>query len=278
MNDFLKKVKEDIQKSGFLTELIVGQKLSKDGWKVEFAQTYRDLDEQISRDIDVIAHKVYDNPDCDLQLVINLVFEVKRGNDRPWVVFMTEDRDPEYRWNILHAGEAYLTQGGAKFTYALSTKDILRSDGKFGTAFDDAFKGEKNAKPRIYEALISATKAAHWKKASWGETKSNAQYQSGSQVVLEFFIPIALTTDKLFEVHLIDREADLREAQWLPVKLHYSSPNYSEGGVQFYPYATTLATLDEFMVVINGWFKKLADNFSTAVERQRNKDKEITNL
>ena len=88
----IQKIIKDIEKSGFLTELKVGQKLSSKNWKVSFGETYLDYDEKKSREIDIQAYKVKNNKDVNFQLVFTVFIEVKYEPKNPWVVFMRGDR------------------------------------------------------------------------------------------------------------------------------------------------------------------------------------------
>lgn len=85
------KILKDIEQSGFLAELQAGRHLAAKNWRVRFGETYQDLDEGISREIDIAASKIHNDDQVNLQLVFNLPIEVKREPNYPWVIFMTEE-------------------------------------------------------------------------------------------------------------------------------------------------------------------------------------------
>lgn len=92
VNDkFIKRVKEDMHKSGFPLEIEVSSVLEKFGWNVQNQSFYLDEEENKPRSIDIFASKV-------LKVVtskyfdyfnIYLVIECKK-NQKPWLFYTTQ--------------------------------------------------------------------------------------------------------------------------------------------------------------------------------------------
>lgn len=268
----IQKIIKDIEKSGFLSELKVGQKLSSKNWKVSFGETYLDYDEKKSREIDIQAYKVKNNKDVNFQLVFTVLLEVKYEAKNPWVIFMTKDSMHDYKWIILHSGEAYMSPaGGAYFTKCLSPNPFSRKDKKSGTAFHEAFK-KSDAPSKIYKALIGASKAAYHHKEMLKRDENVEKYSSDNQVVLEFYVPVVIVAGELFESHLVNDKIEVKEAKWLPVKLNYSSENYVKNDeIWFRPYIASLKDIDSFVEKIDEWVDSLYDNLSKSIGKLRNK-------
>ena len=271
MKDLKAKIKEDIKKTGYITELKVAQILEKDKWETTFGQTYQDLDEVKSREIDIVAYKVLNDKNVNLQLVFNLSIEIKHAPDYPWVIFMTKDSWTTYGWSILHCGECYRKEPGVIFSPGdLNTKPLCRSDGKTGTSFYEAFK-KSDATSKIFKALIGASKAAFFKKEQWGEHPDNTKYTAEGQVILEFFIPLVVVEGQLFEAHLKKDDVILKETKWIPIKLNYSSPNYSKDNrdLRFHPYLSTKDGLPLFLNQMGDWISFVSSNFKKRIQLLR---------
>jgi hypothetical protein len=274
MSDLIDKIKNNIKQSGFLTELKVAQILKSKTWKLSFNQSYQDFDENKSREIDIVAYKVYNDLDIEFQMVINLYIEVKREIDHPWVVFMTEwdHQWPTYGWSILHCGEGYHKGRSTVFSPKdLDTSLLIRSDRKFGTAFYEAFK-KTESYPKIFKAIIGASKAAYFGKETWGEHPDNLKFDPKKGVVIEFMIPLVFVEGQLFEVHLDNHDLDIRSSTWLPIKLNYSSPRYvkeNRHDLTFYPFISKVDGLSIFLDIIEQWISLVFSNFQRSVKLKR---------
>ena len=264
-----KQIAKDLEKSGYVSELQTGRALQKHDWHITFGETYVDHDDKKSREIDIEACRVFNDKESNLLVVMNLYVEVKQSLKHPWTVFMTRDSSYDYGWTILHAGNAYMRKGHVAFPVAMTSEPMSRSDKKVGSAFHEAFR-DPDVPSTIYKALISACKAAFHRQANWGESDENRRYESNRKVVLEFFIPLVVVAGQLFEVQLIDDNVEILSADWLPVKLNYSSPHYRDGSdIIFHPYITSLKSIDTCLAVFDNWFHVLCKRFSEDVLRCR---------
>lgn len=264
-----KQIEKDLEKSGYIAELHTGCALQKQGWHITYGETYADRDDKKSREIDIVAYRVFNNKEANLQIVMNLFVEVKQSFKHPWTVFMTHDSFHDYGWTILHAGSAYMKKGHVAFPNAMTTEPMSRPDMKVGSAFHEAFR-DPDAPSTIYKALISACKAAFHGQASWGEDDDTFQYEAGRKVVLEFYVPLVVVAGQLFEVQLIDNKVEILPADWLPVKLNYSSPQYcKDGDILFHPYITSLKRIEKCLNAFDKWYDVLCSRFRDNVLRCR---------
>ncbi len=271
MEDLKLKIAEDIKKTGYITELKVAQILAEDKWKTTFGKSYQDFDEGKSREIDIVAYKVLNDKDVNLQLVFNLSVEIKHEPTYPWVIFMTKDPWSSYGWSILHCGESYMKESGTIFgPDDLNNKPLCRSDGKTGSSFYEAFK-KSDATSKIFKALIGASKAAYFQKEQWGEHPDNTKYNVKNQVILEFFIPLVVVEGQLFEAHLEKEDVLVKESTWVPIKLDYSSPNYSKDDrdIRFHPYLSSKDGLPTFLNIMGGWISLISSNFKKRIQSLR---------
>lgn len=264
-----KQIAKDLEKSGYIAELHTGRALQKHDWHITFGETYVDRDDKKSREIDIEANRVFNDKDANLHVIMNLYVEVKQSLKHPWTVFMTRDSSHDYGWTILHAGNAYMGKGHVAFPIAMTTEPMSRPDKKVGSAFHEAFR-DPDAPSTIYKALISACKAAFHRQASWGESDESRRFEANRKVVLEFFVPLVVVAGQLFEVQLIDDNVEILPADWLPVKLNYSSPQYRDGNdILFHPYLTSLKSIEACLTAFDQWFQVLCNRFSADVLRYR---------
>ena len=99
---FLKKIKDDIEKTGFLTELRVGELLYAKDWSVSHSESYEDLDSQKSREIDIVSTKSYHDKETNLYTEFHLIIKVKKSSKYPWVIFTTPHIYRGWGWRLLH--------------------------------------------------------------------------------------------------------------------------------------------------------------------------------
>ena len=274
---FEEKVLDDVRKSGFPTELEVTKRLIEKSWQVSNSCSYEDLDENKSREIDIVAHKMVRHSSSDCRIIPYLVVEVKMDTSKPWVIFTTDDEEwADYGWSILHSGHDYLVNGCAVMS-GREMNTLLLSNGstRTGKAFMEAFRGE-GAPSRIYEALMSASKAAFFKRHQFGRD-DELEELGDADTYLEFYIPVVVVKGDLFSLRLDEQgEEVLERSPWIPVRFQYSSPNYrgERPEWQFRPYVVAIQHLEAFLDVVETWHNSVALNMSNAVSRHRSRTKD----
>ena len=161
-NDFIEKIKKDLGKSGFGSELNVRRILQDNGWSISGGSAYFDKDEEKSREIDAIAHRsslVRHEEQC---LVFNsflLFIEVKK-TEKPWVVFRrnTEKHFDSCAWNNI-INSINLPCEPRFLTKRLMEYSLLKINKWEGTGMHEAFK-IPNQPSQWYGAFLTASKAA----------------------------------------------------------------------------------------------------------------------
>lgn len=111
MNEsLLNRIRQDIEKTGFITELKVASILYKHNWHVSHSRSYEDFDLQKSREIDIDATKNYNHKEANFYSEFRLIVEVKKIDKKPWVIFTTPHVYKGWGWRILHSGWNYTSK------------------------------------------------------------------------------------------------------------------------------------------------------------------------
>lgn len=94
VDEEIKKMKSDIERSGFPLEILISSILIKNGWNVVNQQYYFDDAEKKSRTIDIVSHKAEFRTIGDYDRVkFSLVLDCKKSTT-PWV-FYTMHNEPD---------------------------------------------------------------------------------------------------------------------------------------------------------------------------------------
>ncbi len=149
------KIIEDLNKSGFASEMHVAKAFLDDGWKCQPGHFYLDLEENKYREIDISAYKVYFKKNHIL-LEFHIYAEVKKSKT-PWVVFTRERETPEGWSNPSVLSnvdfEAY------SLTDILSKTSLSKKYNWIGYGIHESFK-DPNQHNRWYKAAINSCKAS----------------------------------------------------------------------------------------------------------------------
>lgn len=269
------RILEDLNKTGFISELYIAQNIANKGWKPTLSSSFFDKDLNISREIDIIATKKAISVDDKLSLWVNLVIEVKKSS-KPWIIFTNEleKKGVFYNgmpgWTLIHGGENYIGDRGGVFSPEDIHEHLMRIDKKrIGKAFHEAFKPPTETS-KIFQAIISACKAAIDKSEVYPEENSYRKKSVNTdKIYLEFYHPMIVIDGPLFEVYLDDKNAiKLEEQDWIPVNYEYSSNNYgSEYGrsVTFYPDIVKYEAIDQYIDLVDKWLATMMINFSKRI-------------
>jgi hypothetical protein len=93
-----------VERSGFPLEMEVASTLVKEGWDVAPASTYRDRDQDVLREIDLVAHKILritppGSSTTPYSVEVELVIECKKSQEYVWV-FLPQPRSHEELENL----------------------------------------------------------------------------------------------------------------------------------------------------------------------------------
>ncbi|MBI5383247.1 MAG: hypothetical protein HZA90_01025 [Verrucomicrobia bacterium] len=164
MNDELKnKLLQDLEKSGFASEMQTMRTIRRAGWHCSGAGTYFDRDACKTRTIDVEAYSLardWEVGDGGVEFEYHLFIEVKKA-ERPWIVFRQKEQyeNSGDAWhNPYFSHNEALSLG--KLVPALHKYSIRKDLGWLGYGVHEAFK-EPQDTGRWYAAAVTACKAAY---------------------------------------------------------------------------------------------------------------------
>ena len=270
-----KSILDEINKTGFVSELKIGSILSKAGWNTFPCFSYMDKDEGKSREIDMIASKIEYDEFLDFNLYVDLVIEVKKSDSKHWVVFTVPKSNISYGWSIIHGGTNYiknvqLFNNEYDKSIIFNDKHIDSSNPKYslprvGKAFHEFSKSEKD-KSQIYGSLISASKAAIYHRDLFYKQDQNADYNENQNTTLSLYLPVVVFDGKLFEVfNNAKGEIELKGADYIPIEMQYSSPNYNSFGFYetFQPDLVTIDYLPTYLKNIESWISQMWEGFKS---------------
>lgn len=259
MQELKTKILNDIKKSGFLAEMKTNEILIKNGWKnTHNAETFLDKDMDKSREIDITTFKIKNDAEKNISLGIHLIIEVKKS-DKPWIIFSQEKKHISHNglgWGILHFKDN-ITRHQLSYN-DINLKNRHANSTLFGTSYYEAFK-EPSESSQVYSALMTSCKAAvHEKKQNSWEI-DDKEYDSDKDHHLDFFLPLVILDGIMFQSTLDKNgEINLEQVEYSPIKLNYSSKNYTE--TNFYPEIITLNGLKEHLDKIEEWHQSMFDS------------------
>jgi hypothetical protein len=273
MNEqFKNKIIDDIKQTGFPVELKAASMLERSEWRIIQNSTYVDYDHTKSREIDITARRLFHGRTDNTLFVINLIIEVKKSEKRPWIFFTTPNTRPPYQTFL---GPSYgqiihTTNFNAK---NLSPKDFMidfprNQESEVSTSFYEAFKSPDEPS-KIYEAVLSATKAAVYEKRmesgehflSQSEIESNAkkEYRKDLPESLDVFIPIVILDGTMCKAKISDDDQiSIEQCSYIPLVFSHSS-NIYEYYLSFYPEVMTIDYFEKFLLDINRWGESVID-------------------
>jgi len=274
------EILNDIQKTGFVTELKAVSLFIEKGWSTEHSTTYEDKDENRSREIDIVATKVEYIRELGFRLIINLVCEVKKS-ERPWIIFTTRRTLGSLGWRIMHnlvntfiIKESKTSKTGKSRHSILDfdsidKKNIREHENRVGKAFHE-LKKNPGEKSKIYEALITSSKASKYFNDLYEEKNDEKEFVPDGMSELEFFLPTVILDGKLFEVYnQTNGDMKVHSKQYIPVEMKYSSPNYRKGNwdVDFFPDVITFDYLSDHLNQIEIWRQSMITLISDSLKK-----------
>jgi hypothetical protein len=252
---FYKKVKDDLEKSGFTSEMRVIRAFRQSGWTCEGGAAYFDRDERKTREIDAVgSHHVRKEVAKDLFAAswFYVVAEVK-STQTPWVVFreqLSSDPLPAMdAWcNLADCGG--FTEMRVELAPGLSEHSLLCELGWRGYSVHECFKAPGKAS-RWYSAFVSASKAAHhvfgrhtrYQK----KREKNADAKLHFPAAFYFVQPVVVLDGQLLSADLDGNGVVvLGEISAAPFEFHFQSKFYRRT-----QYRVDLVQLDHFAAYLS---------------------------
>ena len=258
MDDSLRnKILEDINKTGYLLELIVARKLYAKNWRTFVNRSYVDPETKKIRETDVYAFNAYqiDN----IYLEVNLVIETKK-HSKPWVIFVNH-YDAEIVKDI-RSFETHLFLDNFNLdlidTYQFSDTLPRMQVDYIGRNFYEAFKSP-NENSKIYEAIISVGKAAiyHRDKEKYdGAILDSDNYDKTKPTKISVFLPLIILEGVLSIATITESlEINFQETNYCPVDLDFDDDDFNDS-----TYLVDIITkdyLEEYIVKIETWINSV---------------------
>ena len=240
------KISEDIERTGYPTELTVGKILEQKGWELHYNVYYIDEDERKGREIDIVATEVIYHKELPIHIEYSLICAVKKSS-KPWVVFSTEATGLEGGgWNWLHVSENL--NGNILPADKIDANSTISQFRRLGHAYHVAFQNNNSS---ILEALSSAVKASEQHRKHYEEwyeedrrsdearKKSSKKYHS--LVILE---PMIILDGQLYEAYLnVEKKLIVKKVNHIPVCFGYISLAYKHAEY-FSNYIVEIVTVD----------------------------------
>jgi hypothetical protein len=253
--DDLEKLKSHILKTGFPTEIEVGNLFLEQGWDVEYSSFYIDKDENKGREIDLItdftlSHE--ENVEEYLEVNFNFVIEVKKEKTKPWVVFMTEANHIEKAIGL---------------PKTIVSRNILRNHlnrsfhkgnqtvhDKIGRNAIEGFNSSSK-RDKIFSSLCNTTKAV-----SHATQSSFIKKDESTDKLIAYFEPVIVVDGELISACFDDKqELSMKEENYLQMKFNYLSPNYPEKHGRII-HVVKLGYLSEFIKTRTKQFQLIFDD------------------
>jgi hypothetical protein len=210
------KIREDIEKTGYPTEIVSASIMQGRGWEVTHNPSYWDEDERKSREFDILAFR--DIESRNIHLGINLIFACKKS-EKPWVFFMTkENRSDSYLIDVLKANnridsiEAFYQKLSSSSHHYLNKQFLAR------TFYEPSKKQERST--MIYSAVLSSIKATMYIKKNYNSDK----------LYLFVFYPVIIFNGNLFEAYISgDKSPEIKKSNHIQISFNYIPQNTSTG-------------------------------------------------
>jgi len=215
---------EDIQKTGYPTEITAASIMQANGWSVVHNPSFWDQEEQKSREIDIQAYRQWPTQSKNWTMGVYLIAECKKS-EKPWVFFT---KDEKYEHSRLGSLIYSRIKGTPLFTSydqesaLIPDKDLLSSHHYFrferqARTFYEPLKNQDKAahSAMIYSAVMSAIKATLFR---WAD----ASYEKW----IGIYYPVIILAGDLFEARIgPGKTISLAKTNHVQLSFHYMQPD-----------------------------------------------------
>lgn len=259
-NDLLKKIQEEIEKSGYPTELITNKKFQSKFWETTENAYYIDRDENKGREIDLKAYKNKISDDLKkIYVWSKLSVEIKKS-EKPWVIFTSDKK----RFDT--GGYGLLNHKNNVDRKLVSYREIMKEHPS--SSFKRLGRSEcipfTKGSPQIFDSLLSSVKSCIEDYSADSDHKE-AHDENSFDVV--FYSPLIVTNSRLFESYLEDDgKITIDEAEHIVYSFNYASPNYKSK--QYLVDIVTLSGLDNYLEKQNVWIESMFNILKTKIDSQ----------
>lgn len=225
---FRKKLVEDIERSGFGSEMRAIQIFSEAGWASPGPSAYLDRDANITREIDVVANQSRrgrvseEHPAVDLYY--SVVAEVKKSSS-PWIIVRSRQRAA----SLTDAWQNLIYSSGLReksaISRVMSRSSLSETLGWQGQGIHESFK-KPDISSRWYSAFVSACKAAeHTVEANSPEESDDTD--AGRAIYFFIAKPIVILDGQLLAAKLKEGEIVIDEIEFANVQFSFQTLQYT---------------------------------------------------
>ena len=264
MSELTNKLLEDIEKTGFPSELKVARTFLANGLQVGQNEHYIDYDDNKGREIDISGVQLGMSSAGETKYaVFDLIYaEVKRSLSKPWVIFTSEALWSDLTERCLSYGTTFHKR------YTLTRQELFathpaKRHARIGRTAYQAFRNKENIEPHIW--VLGAVKASVYKRNAYARGEiPDPMGDPAAESDLPGFLSLTLTTPlvvldgQLYEAYLSKAgPMQLQEQAHIVYSCHYGSPAYRER--RYLVDIVTLDNLEGYLVERRAWLQRMAD-------------------
>jgi hypothetical protein len=269
-----------LHRTGRLPELQVVRSLIQREWKAQHSATYADLDEQINREVDVLATKFSSPSDAGVFFIFHLAVEVKHS-EGPWIALVTPASFKRSPLDLLTATNTRSHSDAARLDERLPflsancyevdylreravhfARSVVSMPHKIDDTDAKRGKSQTPSSSRATEAILQSVKAARFF-TDQAQEQYNQRINPKHQLnEVRVFHPVVVTDAQLFTVRLEeDGKEVVEEQEWIPAIISYSSPSYRKGtfGDTYYPDIVSLRGFEAYLARVESWIAVMAE-------------------
>ena len=237
MNSELEKnLIEDLEISGFPSELKAIKTFLSCGWSCTGFANYIDLDEEQIRAVDLRAfNRKVENLPNDMEVGVEFIIDAEvKKSEKPWIIFKenNERAFDDYINNLTHF---HNLKPPFRIKKAMGKHSLYLSLGWRGYGIYESFK-KPNAPSRSYTALIKVCKSAEHTLNTYStgykefEELSKKSEEPLNEHILLLVKPIIILDGMLVTASLSDiGKISLEEVRFAPLEFFYQSKNCRKG-------------------------------------------------
>lgn len=248
--DLSRKIKADLEKSGFAAEMEAARIAHSAGWQFFPGQSFIDPDSGKHRDLDLVVRKCKMGGDQYFIFDYSLIVEVKKST-KPWVVMS--------RPHTGHVGSFPVVSGNLARPWdermPLKRDGVADELGWFGYGVHEAFKDPKQPS-RWYEAAITACEAAghnaasHYPEDRVPHPEADYEFKASTfdeRAELTIYKPVIVLDGTLVRASLdSEGDFDLDEVGFASTRIHLKNR-----GVGGYTHSVDVVTLGSWSEYLN---------------------------
>lgn len=218
------KIEEWLIKGGFPLELFAYNELKKQGFFSVKSPLYKDIESDVTREIDISAEKTLAESDNSL-FTLKILVECKKST-KPFLVLCDSENQTSVREEIYGArvypnrlsnSLAIANMGHKSGVLKENDKLPLSDQVLSGYSIIQAFS---NTDEKLYKTIYGLSKAEYYFEYEHEKYFRSSTSSEDKYYPIELLIPILLVDAPIFNVYLKNDKLHLEEASWASVTLN----------------------------------------------------------